>query len=278
MSRFAVGFVILRYSEPFMNTSISIITICFNNLDDLIKTCSSVDNQVVAPHEHIIIDGSSSDDIKKHLENSLQPPYRKWLCERDQGISDAFNKGIKMATGNITNLLNSGDALADKHVLEKVRETFSANPSAKWVHGKLNMLRGGIWVAIGKPFERAKLYRGMRGTLHPTMYVRRSLYEKHGFFDTDLKMAMDYDFLCRIADEEFVFIDYPLATFDPTGVSSENYVKAMDESYRQYRKYFGYSFKQTLWRWRQVFLNMLLNSYVGKLLYKIKVKMGRENT
>ena len=75
---------------------ISIITICFNNLDDLKATCASVDGQTVHPYEHIIIDGSTKSDIKEFLENNPQPSYRKWLCERDKGISDAFNKGIRI--------------------------------------------------------------------------------------------------------------------------------------------------------------------------------------
>ena len=256
----------------------SIITICFNNLDDVKQTCASVDMQTFKPFEHIIIDGSTQPGIKNYLENNPQPAYRKWICEHDNGISDAFNKGILAATGEITNLLNSGDKLYDETVLERVNSVFEQDPSIKWCHGKLNLLRGDIWVAIGKPFERDKLYRGMRGTLHPTMYIRKELYNKHGLFDIKLKMAMDYDFLCRIADEKFAFIDYPLATFDPTGVSSKRYVDAMKESYAQYRKYYGASLKQTIWGMRQTMLHQLLESNFGKFLYKIKVKMGKENS
>lgn len=256
---------------------ISIITICFNNLDDLKATCASVDGQTVHPYEHIIIDGSTKSDIKEFLENNPQPSYRKWLCERDKGISDAFNKGIKMAKGEITNLLNSGDTLYENNVLQKVQAVFEHDASVMWCHGKLNMLRGGVWVAIGKPFDKEKLYRGMRGTMHPTMYVRREMYDKHGLFDVNLKLAMDYDFLCRIANEKSVFIEDTLATFDPTGVSSENYVKAMKESFTQYRKYYGSSVKQTLWGWRLTALHQLLQSKAGKMLYALKVKMGKEN-
>ena len=256
---------------------ISIITICFNNLEELKETCATVDKQLVKPFEHIIIDGSSKPDIKNYLETNLQPSYRKWICERDKGISDAFNKGILKVTGDITTHLNSGDKLYDETVLEKVSAVFENDTSIKWCHGKLNLLRGGIWVAIGKPFERDKLYRGMRGTLHPTMYTRKELYDKYGLFDINLKMAMDYDFLCRIADEKFAFIDDPLATFDPTGISSNRYVDAMKESYTQYRKYYGKSFKQTLWGWRLTALHYLLESNFGKFLYRIKVKLGKEN-
>lgn len=264
--------MLLRY----MNR-ISLVTICFNNLDELIKTCASVDSQDMHPFEHIIIDGSSKEDIKNYLNSSPQPPYRRWLCERDKGISDAFNKGIALCTGDIINLLNSGDTLYDSQALGKVQKAFEANPDVQWVHGKLYTLRGGIWVAIGKPFDKALLYKGMRGTMHPTMFLRKELYEKHGTFDISLKMAMDYDLLCRIADEKSFFIDAPLTTFDPEGVSTANYVKAMQESYAQYRKYFGYSAKQQAWEYRQRFMHWLLHTPVGKWLYKVKVNAGKEN-
>lgn len=256
---------------------LSIITICFNNLQELIETCKTVDVQSTPPFEHLIIDGSSNTEIKTWLENELQPPYRKWICERDNGIADAFNKGIKNSTGEITYLLNSGDKIYDAIVLQKVNGVFSKDPSLMWCHGKLETMRGGRWVIVGKPFDKAQLYKGMRGTFHPTMYVRREVYDRHGLFDTNIKMAMDYDFLCRIADEKNTFIDYPLAIFDPAGVSSNNYLKAMKESYKSYRKYYGYTAKQTLWQWRLTFLYKLLNSKFGKMLYGIKVKMGKEN-
>ncbi len=257
---------------------ISIITISFNNLQDILCTCESVDAQQMLPYEHIIVDGSTTPDIKDHLENQPQPSYRKWICEPDKGISDAFNKGLKRAKGEITLLLNSGDKLYDASVLNHVCNAFATDTEIMWLHGKLHLLRGGIWVTVGKPFEKNKLYRGMRSTFHPTMYVKKELYNKYGYFDVKVKMAMDYDFLCRIADEKNAFIDYPLATFDPTGVSSTKYLEAMKESYAVYRKYFGKSLKQTIWKWRLTLLHFLLKSRAGKMLYKIKTGLGLENT
>lgn len=257
--------------------AISITTIAFNNLQDVITTCKSVDMQDVQPFEHLIIDGSSNTEIKEYLENHPQPAYRRWICERDNGIADAFNKGIKNTTGNITLLLNSGDQLYDATVLQKVQDVFEKDPTIMWCHGKLNIMRGGVWVLIGKPFEKEKLYRGMRGTFHPTMYVKREVYNRSGLFDPNIKMAMDYDFLCRISNEKNTFIDYPLATFDPTGVTSTKYLDAMNESYVVYQKYFGKTFKQTLWSWRLSLLHHLLESKLGKMLYQLKVKLKLEN-
>ncbi len=257
--------------------SISIVTICFNNPEELQATCQSVDMQSSPPAEHWIIDGSTDTRIKEWLSGHPQPAYRKWLNERDKGIADAFNKGITRCSGDVIYLLNSGDRLHDEKVLELVNAGFLANESAMWLHGKLKTLRGDQWVVVGKPFEKSKLYRGMRGVFHPTMFVRKEVYARHGLYDPSIKMAMDYDMLCRIADENSVFIDHPIAIFDPTGISSTRYLDAMHESFSCYRKYFGKSTKQKLWGWRLTLLHKLLNTPAGKWLYQLKVKLGMEN-
>src|SRR5215204_603135 len=256
---------------------ISIVTVCFNNLEELKKTCSSIEEQNMSPFEHWIIDGSTKTDIKQWLENTVQPPYRKWISERDHGIADAFNKGVLNSTGDVIYILNSGDRIYDETVLGRVTEVFERDRTVMWCHGKLNTRRGGLWVIVGKPFEMAKLYRGMRGVFHPTMYVRKEVYERNGLYDINVKIAMDYDFLCRIAKEKFAFINYPLAVFDPTGISSSKYIDAMKESFSCYQKYYGKTAKQTLWSWRLTSLYYLLNSPIGRWLYEIKVKMKMEN-
>ena len=97
---------------------LSIVTICFNNLQDLITTCKSVDDQHLKPFEHIIINGSTNSEIKNWYESSNHPSYRIIINELDGGISDAFNKGISKATGDVIHLLNSGDIYFDeKHFL-----------------------------------------------------------------------------------------------------------------------------------------------------------------
>jgi hypothetical protein len=146
-----------------------------------------------------------------------------------------------------------------------------------WVNGKLSMMRGGQQVIVGKPFEKKKLYRGMRSVFHPTMYVRKEVYARRGGFDKSLKMAMDYDFLCRIADEENAFIDKPLAVFDPHGVSTTKYLDAMAEAQAAYRKYYGSSMLQAVWGLRLRLLHYVLESGLGRFLYKIKLKLGLEN-
>jgi GT2 family glycosyltransferase len=259
-----------------LNQRISVISICFNNEAELTGTCASVDGQTVKPYEHIIIDGSTEPAIKNVLENTPQPVYRKWISEKDDGISDAFNKGIEMASGDYIQFLNSGDSYTNSSVLEMVLQIMAKKP-ANWYHGKLRLFRGGHWVEIGKPFDPAKIYRGMRATFHPTMFVKRSLFEQTGGFDTRLKIAMDYDFLLRIRNEKNYFIPETIVYFNPDGISNSSYVAGLHETKQCYEKYCGKSFRLTLWQFRLRCLYYLLQTPVGKLLYRFKKKLKLEN-
>lgn len=260
-----------------MKESISVITICYNNLSELIRTCQSVDEQSVHPEEHLIIDGSTNNEIIDWLQNIEQPSYRRWIHERDKGISDAFNKGVKNARFDIIQFLNSGDIYFDKNILQIVFDTFALNTNIKWCHGKMLLQRGGSSVIIGKPFEKEKLYRGMRSVFHPTMFVRKQLFNKYGLFDDSLTIAMDYDFLLRISKEDFTFIPTPLISFDPHGISNKKYLDSLKETRECYERYNGKSFKLQLWQIRLKILHYLLQSSIGKFLYKAKRGLGLEN-
>jgi glycosyltransferase involved in cell wall biosynthesis len=260
-----------------MDNRISVLTICFNNLEELQTTLASVDKQSALPYEHWVIDGSSDSNIKNWLNTHPQPPYRKWQCERDKGISDAFNKGVARATGDIIVMLNSADIFDNPTVLASVQEAFNKDAGLEWLHGKFTIERGGQWVTIGKPFEKGKVYRGMRSVNHQTMFIKKTVYQKYGWYDTKLKIAMDYDYLCRISSEKNTFLLVPLAKFAPGGVSSVNYLQSLKENKQVYTKNFGPSFMLTLWQIRLKALYYLLNSPIGKWLYDLKVKLKLEN-
>jgi glycosyltransferase involved in cell wall biosynthesis len=260
-----------------MKPTITIITICYNNIGDLLITLSSVDKQTVTPHEHWIINGSTENQITTYLETHPQPSYRKWISERDTGIADAFNKGVARATGSILNMLNAGDYYHNEQVLSIVADTFVNNTTLMWLHGKYRIQRGGTWVTIGKPFDPLKVYRGMRSLSHQSMFVKKLLHDKYGTYDTGLKNAMDYDFVCRIRLEKFMFIEQPLVVFAPGGTTDTNYLSALKEGRKVFTRHFGWSMKLVIWQFRLKFLHLLLNSSFGKWLYKIKVWMKLEN-
>lgn len=257
--------------------TISVITICFNNLRELLETMASVDKQILPPFEHWIIDGSSNNLIKSYFESTPQPPYRKWICEKDNGIADAFNKGLHKANGEIVNMLNSADAYYNKHVLQTVTDAFVKDPGIMWLHGKYQLMRGGLWVTIGKPFDPLKLYRGMRSLSHQSMFIKKVLHNTYGDYDISLKNAMDYDFVCRIWKEKFAFIKEPLVIFAPGGTTYQNYLFALKEGRKVFERHHGFSVKLVAWQWRLKMLYHLLNGPAGKLLYKIKVRLNLEN-
>jgi len=256
---------------------ISVITICFNNLPDLLATCGSVDMQQQPPFEHLIIDGSTSKEIKEYLGNNPQPPYRKWICEPDSGIADAFNKGIRHAKGDVVVMLNSGDTFFDADAIATANNLFNQDQNISWLHGKYRLLRGNKWVVIGKPFEKSKLYRGMRSICHQTMFLKKDLHTKYGLYDTTEKIGMDYDLLCRIADEPFAFTQHTLVNYAPDGTSSTNYLQSLQDAKRIYKKHFGKSTLLAIWQIRLRVLHYLLQSPLGNFLYKIKTSLKLEN-
>jgi len=261
-----------------INCNISVITICFNNPEELRITLDSLNSQSFPPYEHLIIDGSTNDAVRLLLEEDIfKKTWRRAIHEKDNGISDAFNKGITQSKGDWILMLNAGDKFYDNNSLKILKQAVISNENIYWLHGKYLLNRGGIDVVIGKPHDPSKVYRGMRSICHQTMLVHRSLYEKHGLYNTSLKFGMDYDFLLRIKDEHFYFLPEPIIRYDTTGLSSVNYLESLRQSGNIYRKHFGNSIKQRLWAFRLKVLHFLLHSPVGKLLYRIKTMLRMEN-
>lgn len=256
---------------------IAVITICFNNLADLQKTCASVETQSRPPEEHWIINGSTTSAIADWLSQKPQPSYRKWVNEKDKGIADAFNKGIALAGQEVTHLLNAGDVYAADDILKTVHAFFQTHATVQWISGNIQLTRGGEQVIVGKPFEKNKLYRGMRSVSHPTWFVKKQVYHRVGAYSSAYKIAMDYDMMCRLINESYLYLPKTIAIFDDTGVSTSQYLQSLEENKKVYQSYFGNSFKLALWQMRLKFLHTLLQSGLGQWLFRLKKKMGLEN-
>jgi glycosyltransferase involved in cell wall biosynthesis len=253
-----------------MKTSLSVVTICFNNLADLVSTCASVDSQTVLPDEHLIIDGSTSEEILRWLQTEKQPPYRRWIHERDKGIADAFNKGVLNAKGTIIHLLNSGDRYFINEAIGETMKHFDSDLSLMWTHGLYVQNRGGIDVISGLPFDKAKLWKGMRTVAHPTMFIKKEVYDRHGLYNQEFKIAMDYDMLARMRDEKFRFIEKPLVYFAPGGASNTQFQKGLAEVKRSYETHVGRNSKLDLWQLRQKLLNSFMQTSLGRQWFKLK--------
>jgi glycosyltransferase len=178
---------------------VSIITATFNSALTIGDTIKSVLNQTYPNIEYIIIDGGSTDGTM-HIVNKYKDKITKIVSKKDDGIFDAFNKGIKLATGDIVGILNSDDFYAYDSVIQDVIEKFKLS-SVDAVYGDLEyvdpidtskVLRH--WKA-GK-YNRSKFKTGWMPP-HPTFFVKKSLYDKYGDFNTWMKISNDYELILR---------------------------------------------------------------------------------
>ena len=258
-----------------MSQGISVVTICFNNLKELIATCNSVDKQVVAPLEHLIIDGSTNSEIVQWLQTHPQPEWRRWIHERDQGISDAFNKGIVNSKGSVIHLLNSGDLYAETGAIQLVKNHFDQDPGLMWVNSLYIQHRGQMDVVSGQPFEKDKLWKGMRTIAHPSMFIKREVYDRRGLYNTEFRIAMDYDLLVRIRDEKNLFIEKALVYFAPGGASDQQFKRGLAEVRRSYKENIGSSVLQPLWQFRQKLLHAFMQTSIGKSWFQRKNRKNK---
>jgi glycosyltransferase involved in cell wall biosynthesis len=207
---------------------ISIITATYNSEAHIADCVRSVNSQTYDNIEHIIIDGASKDNTVKIIEET---PNRvaKIVSEPDKGIYDAMNKGIRMATGDVIGILNSDDFFTSDDVIEKVVDTFNNNDiDALYgdVHfvdpNDLNKCVRYYSSAIFKP----PLFRFGFMPAHPSFYMKRECYEKHGLYALDYKISSDFDLLVRYILKEKINCKYlkkDFVTMRTGGVSTENF-------------------------------------------------------
>lgn len=212
---------------------VSIITVCFNSAKTIRDTIESVINQTYQNIEYIIIDGGSTDgtiDIIKEYE----PYIAKWVSEPDDGIYDAMNKGIKMSTGEIIGIINSDDWYA-LDCISLVVHTFIAEPKPDVVHGNMVICdEDGTLLYLVKGLLNFKnnLYRRMP-IFHPTMFIKKLVYENEGLYNCEYLIAGDYDFLFRIVKGNYLvkYLDKELAFMRLGGISNFNYFQLAKENF-----------------------------------------------
>lgn len=178
---------------------ISIITVAFNAARTIADTLESVAAQIHPEIEHIVVDGASTDGTLDIIERHRN--ISRLISEPDQGIYDAMNKGLGLATGEIIGFLNADDVYADNGVLERV--------SAIMAKDDLDALFGDAeFVSPTRPNQPLRRYRSERfrperiawGWMpaHPALFLRRSVYERFGKFRTDYRIAGDFELVARI--------------------------------------------------------------------------------
>lgn len=183
--------------------SISIITVCRNAQSLLESTMRSVLTQTYGPIEYIIVDGQSSDHtvaVARHVANEFPERDVKIISEADQGISDAMNKGVLLASGTVITHLHAGDRYVGDTVIERVMYSFHRE-SWRWgVAGLIVVDINGRVVHVPRPRPRDYLRLLRRSFIpHQSSFVVRDIFVRHGLFRVGLKQAMDYEFWLRIA-------------------------------------------------------------------------------
>jgi len=176
---------------------ISIITICRNSSATIHKTIESVLSQTSSGTlEYIIVDGGSTDDTMD-IVRSYGERISKYISEPDDGISDAFNKGIGLADGDVIGFINSDDTLLPG-TLEKVERYFNRYPDTEILHADLLLYDGARFLKRLKPPRYWWIPWRMILFNHPTTFVRRHVYDKCGLFDTSYCHShMDFELFLR---------------------------------------------------------------------------------
>ncbi len=178
---------------------ISLITVTYNSARYLQNAIQSVYNQDYSNIEYIIIDGGSSDETLSIIEQN-SACITKWISEKDNGMYDAINKGMKIATGDVIGILNSDDMLASKDVISKIASCFKEQ--------KVDSLFGDLLYVNAE--ETNKIHRSWKGMpynrksfnlgwmpAHPTFYVRREIVEQLGGYETHYFSASDFELMTR---------------------------------------------------------------------------------
>lgn len=208
---------------------ITIVTICYNSELYIKRTMESVVNQTYNSIEHIIIDGNSTDktlEIVKSYQNKYNEKKLIILSESDKGISDAFNKGTLLASGEFINYLNSGDELVDNYILEKVVKSKLLEKECINCFDTIN-IEGPLQKYSSAKIDLESIIK--KTTIcHQSVLIDSNLAKKYKF-DERLKLEMEYDIWYRLYrdNHKFKHIEIPLSKYLIGGISSQNVIKGI---------------------------------------------------
>ena len=213
--------------------TLSIITINYNDAIGLQKTLNSTISQSCTDFEHVIVDGASPDNSVEIIEKYASEAYTKgikvtWISEKDKGIYNAMNKGIKMASGEYIEILNAGDILASDDVVEKMYKALEEKNYPEILYG--NMLKTVDWVHIRRDncggnseYTPNSFLYFYNGTLnHDCAYIKRSLFDKFGYYNEEMKICSDWEWYVRaivLGNVSPVYVNIDVTIFDMNGVS-----------------------------------------------------------
>ena len=217
------------------NPKVSIITTTYNDKENLKKIIAQVKNQDYANIEYVIVDGGSTDGTLEVIAEAAEyfGSRLKWISEKDKGIYDAINKGIRLSTGDILGCCF--DQYAGPDVISKM-VTIMEKEGTDGVHGDLYYMEGDKVVRYWHQGQGNIRFGWMPG--HPTLYLRKSVYDKYGLYKTDYRISADYEFMIRILKDDKVKLSYlpEVLIYMSHGGTSTNslgaYLAGMKEGHR----------------------------------------------
>ena len=216
---------------------ISIITITYNSAKTLQRALASVQGQTYSDIEHIIVDGASSDGSREIIEAYAKEHKNvRWVSEKDEGIYNALNKGIRMATGDVIGFLHSDDVFFAPDSIEHIAKTFESE-QVDVVYGDLQYCRGNRVVRRwqSNDFHPYSLKYGWMPP-HPTVYVRSSVYKQVGEYDEWFRISADYDMLLRIYNAGYTSHSIPevIVSMEMGGASNKNTIARLSKTQEDY--------------------------------------------
>lgn len=191
---------------------ISIITVCYNSVSTIGRTLRSVREQTYESIEHIVIDGGSTDgtlDILSHEGLHLAAI----ISDKDDGIYDAMNKGLSLATGDIIAFLNADDLYKDKYVISNVLSIMNSE-KLDALYGDVEFFKEGAEERVVRRYDSSRFTPDRLGwgfmPAHPALFIRRVLFDELGKFRTDFQIAGDFEFIVRLfTRDDLIFKYYP---------------------------------------------------------------------
>ena len=214
---------------PLLNLmKISIITAVYNGAESITKTLNSVAQQDFESIEHIVVDGASEDDTLGRVHASGARVARV-ISEPDFGVYDAFNKGLRSATGDVIGFLNAGDTYVSRHVISRIaEELMTASTQAVFAdlmvvdeHDDSRVVR----IYRSKYFAPNTMAYGFMPA-HPTLFLRREVYQGVGEYDTRYRIAGDFEMCLRIfvtRSTRYKYIPQPLVRMPRGGLSNSGW-------------------------------------------------------
>jgi len=223
---------------------ISIITVSYNSEETIQDTFDSIRNQTYNNIEYIVIDGASSDKTVKIIKDN-DDIIDKWISETDKGIYDAMNKGISISTGDYVGILNSDDVYINNNVISDVMLNFKRK-NTDIVYGNILYVSHDLKKIIRYWKSSGYVYGSFRKGWHPphpAFFCKRSLYNSHGDFDLELRVAADFDLMLRFFEVHkcsSFHIDKYLTKMRIGGESNnsiKNIIKGNKDVLRSFKKY-----------------------------------------